>query len=62
MLTRAASSVGSYRVDILAATDDDTNDGMPVAIENQYGSTDHDHLGKLVTIWPGSSASRRVDG
>lgn len=52
-LVERESSVGSYRVDILAAADDDTDDGMPVAIENQYGSTDHDHLGKLVTYLAG---------
>lgn len=37
----------NFRVDIVATVDDDTE--TRVAIENQFGGSDHDHLGKLVT-------------
>lgn len=42
-----------FRIDILAVTEDDTDDGIPVVIENQYGRTDHDHLGKVITYLAG---------
>ncbi|MDW3192649.1 MAG: DUF4268 domain-containing protein [Cytophagales bacterium] len=38
-------STGNFHVDIKAETDD----GRIVVIENQYGSSNHDHLGKLIT-------------
>ena len=44
--------VGRYALDILAV--DST--GRTVAIENQFGPTDHDHLGKLLTYVAGTDA------
>ena len=50
--------VGKYSLDILAAEvsdndDETTEQDRLVIIENQYGSTDHDHLGKLLTYAAG---------
>lgn len=38
-------STGNFSVDIKA----ESIDGHTVVIENQYGASDHDHLGKLIT-------------
>ena len=38
-------AAGDFRLDLLAKTED----GRPAVIENQFGRSDHDHLGKLVT-------------
>jgi hypothetical protein len=48
-LVEIESDVAGNRLDILAAGVDDDGDARPVAIENQYGITDHRHLGQLVT-------------
>jgi hypothetical protein len=44
---------GEFRLDILAQDED----GNPVIIENQFGNTDHRHLGQLITY----IASQRND-
>jgi hypothetical protein len=45
-------SVGDFRLDILAFTADD-DDNRVVLIENQFGKTDHSHLGQLLTYASG---------
>lgn len=47
------TAVGDYTAD-LVGTEPTTSD--PVVIENQFGSTDHDHLGKLLTYAAGIDA------
>jgi len=48
------ASVGSFAVDILA---EETNTGNKVIIENQLESTNHDHLGKIITYASGLEAN-----
>lgn len=46
-------AVGNFSSDIVAR---EMNTGETVVIENQYGKTDHDHLGKLLTYSSGKDA------
>jgi hypothetical protein len=48
-LVESESDVAGNRLDILATGTDWDGDERPIAIENQYGITDHKHLGQLVT-------------
>ena len=47
------SAVGKYSADILAKED---GSSRKIIIENQYGATNHDHLGKLITYTAGKNA------
>jgi len=49
--------VGDFELDIQAQ---DENTGAPVIIENQFGRTDHVHLGKLMTYAAGLDAKTIV--
>jgi hypothetical protein len=48
-LVETESPVGSFFLDIRASGVDAQGQTVAVPIENQYGRTDHDHLGKLIT-------------
>ncbi|MCZ7649416.1 MAG: DUF4268 domain-containing protein [Planctomycetota bacterium] len=50
-------AVGPYKADIVA---NDANSNAKVIIENQFGKTDHDHLGKIITYASGLGASAIV--
>ena len=49
--------VGGYSADLVLR---DLSSGALVVVENMYGSTDHDHLGKLITYAAGLEASYAV--
>ncbi|WP_286475714.1 DUF4268 domain-containing protein [Methanobacterium sp. CWC-01] len=46
-------SIGSFRLDILAY---ESGTNRKIAIENQYGTTNHTHLGQLITYMAGLNA------
>lgn len=51
-LIETEHAVGRYSADLLL----EDADGRKVIVENQFGTTDHDHLGKLLTYCAGSDA------
>ena len=53
-LQQREAPVGGYSLDILAY---DVENDKPVVIENQLGSTDHTHLGQLLTYAAGFDAN-----
>ena len=52
-LIQTEASVGKFNVDILA---EEENTGRKIIIENQLESTNHDHLGKIITYASGFDA------
>ena len=52
-LIQTEAGVGKFEVDILA---EENNTGRKIVIENQLDSTDHDHLGEIITYASGFDA------
>ena len=50
-------AVGNFRADLMFQ---DSSTGKPVIVENMYGNSDHDHLGKLLTYVAGLDGSCAV--
>jgi hypothetical protein len=48
------------RLDILAAATDENGEEVAVCIENQYGMSDADHLGRLIAYLPQHDRGRAV--
>ena len=56
-VVQVEAPVGDFSVDILAK---DLSTGTMVIVENQFGPTDHDHLGKMLTYSSGFDANALV--
>lgn len=56
-LTGRETDVGNFSLDLLAK---DLSSGGAVVIENQFGPTNHDHLGKILTYASGFDAKAVV--
>lgn len=52
--------VGPFRADILARAVDDPGDEHRVVIENQFGRTNHGHLGQILTYLAGIENTKTV--
>lgn len=53
-------NVHGKRLDILAQASDENGDDIPVCIENQYGESDADHLGRLIAYLAQQERGRAV--
>ena len=54
---RLEQRVGKYEADIVAK---DALSGVQVVIENQFGKSDHDHLGKSITYMSNIGAKIQI--